>query len=419
MSGGSDGLPDRLGVLLAGDDEDWERRALEALQGSRDLVLLRRCLDLTELLVAASSGSAQVAVVGHRSNGLDRDAVDRLASSGARVVVVVADAGTSASSYSQERERLLRLGVAEVVPEAAVPSELARVVRESVQASSADPVGTDHLLVPTPGEGRVVAVWGPHGAPGRTTVAVGLGAALAARGLPCVVVDADPHGGAVGQHLGVLDEASGLLGAVRLANAGSLDTSRLAACARTVEPGLAVLTGLPRADRWQEVRPGPLAEVVTAARALSDLVLVDAGGGLEAPPPPGLPAPRSREALVTAVLEEADELLVVASPDPVGLTRLARALVDLRAVRADGPAYVVVNRMRSGLGWRERDVADMVARVAPSAQVLFLPDDPSTADKAVVAGRTVAQVDPRGTSRLGAGLGRLAGLVSGQTVSRR
>ena len=69
----SDGA--RVGVLLAGDGEDWERPALDVLQGgSSDLVLLRRCLDLTELLAAATSGTAQVAVVGHRSHGLDRDA---------------------------------------------------------------------------------------------------------------------------------------------------------------------------------------------------------------------------------------------------------------------------------------------------------------------------------------------------------
>jgi MinD-like ATPase involved in chromosome partitioning or flagellar assembly len=384
-------------------------------------VLLRRCLDLTELLAAATSGTAQVAVIGHRSHGLDRDAVDRLAASGVRVVVVVADAGTAAASYPQERERLERLGVAEVLPARATATDLPRVVREAVRHDLTPDPSDEPALVPgtTGAGGRLVGIWGTHGAPGRTTVTVGLGAALAARGVPAVLVDADPHGGAVGQHLGVLDEASGLLGAVRLANAGSLDAARLAACARTVEPGLAVLTGLPRADRWQEVRPGPLADVLDGARALADVVLVDAGAGLEPPPAPGLPAPRTREALVSALLEEVDELLVVASPDPVGLTRLARALVDLRAVRTDGPAYVVVNRMRPGLGWRERDVADMVARICPGSAVVFLPDDPATADKALVAGRTVAQLDPRGSSRLGGGLGRLADLVSGRSSVRR
>ena len=67
----------------------------------------------------------------------------------------------------------------------------------------------------------MVAVWGPAGAPGRTTVATGLAAVLATRG-PTMLVDADPYGGSVAQVLGVLDEVSGLLAAARLAGSGTL-----------------------------------------------------------------------------------------------------------------------------------------------------------------------------------------------------
>ena len=51
------------------------------------------------------------------------------------------------------------------------------------------------------------------------------------------LLDADPYGGAVGQHLAVLDEVSGLLAAARLANAGELDAARLAGLAREVAHG--------------------------------------------------------------------------------------------------------------------------------------------------------------------------------------
>ncbi len=83
--------------------------------------------------------------------------------------------------------------------------------------------------VPHPDDGslgRVVAVHGPTGAPGRTTVAIGLAAEHAHRGHRSVLVDADPHGGAVAQHLGVLDEVSGLLASARLVNSGALDARR-------------------------------------------------------------------------------------------------------------------------------------------------------------------------------------------------
>ena len=55
-----------------------------------------------------------------------------------------------------------------------------------------------------------MAVWGPAGAPGRTTVAVGLAAEIGRRHRT-LLVDADPYGGAVAQQLGVVDEVSGVL----------------------------------------------------------------------------------------------------------------------------------------------------------------------------------------------------------------
>ena len=51
--------------------------------------------------------------------------------------------------------------------------------------------------------------------------------------------------------------------------------------------------------------------------------------------------------------------VVVGSADPVGLSRLARGLVDLREVVGPAPVHVVVNRMRASLGWSEKEVAGM------------------------------------------------------------
>ena len=109
-----------------------------------------------------------------------------------------------------------------------------------------------------------------------------------------LLVDVDAYGGAVAQHLGVLDEVSGLLAAVRAANTGKLDPSRLAGLARQVDDRLRVLTGLPRADRWQEVRPTAFTEVLEKATHLAGYVLLDVGFSLESGPvdPFGSSAPQ-------------------------------------------------------------------------------------------------------------------------------
>ena len=54
--------------------------------------------------------------------------------------------------------------------------------------------------------------------------------------------------------------------------------------------------------------------------------------------------------------------------------------------------------MRPTLGWSEQDIAGMVEGFARIAGLHFLPDDRATVDRALVAGRTLAEV---GDSPLG------------------
>jgi hypothetical protein len=102
--------------------------------------------------------------------------------------------------------------------------------------------------------------------------------------------------------------------------------------------------------------------------------------------------------MTLAALETADEVVVVGNADPVGLSRLARGLVELREVTGGAPVRVVVNRMRPGLGWSEKDVAGMVAGFARISGLHFLPEDRATVDRALVAGRTLTEI---GDSPLG------------------
>lgn len=407
----------RVGTLLAAGAAAWEPEALEALaQAGPSVVLVKRCLDLGDLLSTAATGTAMVAVVSDRLPGLDADAYRQLGDSGVRVVVVADPSvrpGDRQDERPEERDggagsgRHLRMGAALVVQAREVRS-LARQVQAAAVSSAPSPsapgqesgdpgqpgdpgeLGEAPTDVPPP-PGRLIAVWGPTGAPGRTTVAIGVAAELASRGLSTFLLDADPYGGAVAQHLAVLDDVSGLLSAVRSANAGHLEPARLAGLARQVHPALRVLTGLPRPQRWTEVRPQAFADLLETACQLDPFVVVDTGLGIDTTVgDPFDPAP-GRDDMTRAVLEEADDVVVVASADPVGLSRLARSLLDLVQLRPSGPSYVVVNRMRRGLGWGERDLADMVSRVTPGARLLLLPEDRVGADRAIVSGRTLVE----------------------------
>ena len=97
-------------------------------------------------------------------------------------------------------------------------------------------------------------------------------------------------------------------------------------------------------------------------------------------------------------------MVVVGGADPVGLSRLARGLVELRDLGAARGVHVVINRMRPTLGWTEREVAGMVSGFARVAGLHFLPEDQAAVDRALVAGRTLVE---SGDSPLSRGIARL------------
>ena len=403
-------------VLILASGATWESTALAALERHPGVVVLRRCVDVPDLLAASSAGQADAAVMALEAPGLDPAAVDHLRRFQVRPLAVV-----PAGPADEFSLRAARLGITATVPDdrlGDLPSALldADLERESPVAV---PLAPDPDR-PGPGRGRVLAVWGPAGAPGRTTVALAVAAELAARRRRTTLVDADPYGGSVAQHLGVLDEVSGLLAATRLAVGGQLE-ERFGSVQRAVGEHLTVVTGLPRADRWVELRAGTLEHLLEVGASHGDVV-VDTGFSLETDPASEIGSRPARNQATLATLAQADEVLVVGAADPVGLARLVRGLAELRDTVAEAHVRVVVNRMRTSLGWSEQEVAGMLADYVPRAAVHFLPDDRSTVDRALVAGRTLVEV---GDSTLRRSVAALVDAVApatapaGSTRSRR
>ncbi|PFG44019.1 MinD-like ATPase involved in chromosome partitioning or flagellar assembly [Isoptericola jiangsuensis] len=378
----------------------------------------RRCGDLAELLAAAAAGTGTVAVVSAELSGLDRDAVARLHAAGTRVVALADDGPV---------ERLLALGVEAVVAGPDDP-RLLDAVRDT--APIRDPLATaEHDLseLTSPSgpvrDGRVVAVWGPVGAPGRTTTAVELAAELAGLGSagrrrrrgerghvpaeqPVLLVDADTYGACLAARLGLLDDAPGLAAAARVAGRGDLDAVTLARLAPVVAGRLRVLTGITRAARWPELSAGAVEAVLATARRVADWTVVDCGPLVEADEllMYDTHAPQ-RNGATLAALQAADVVVVVGAADPIGVQRLVRALEDL----ADVPVpvtperVVVANRVRSSAVGPDpaRAVGDALARYAGVEVLHTVPDDPAALDACVLAGRTLAEQAPASAARAG------------------
>jgi Flp pilus assembly CpaE family ATPase len=411
-----------LQVFTAVTGAAWESELVGALdREDHGVTVVRRCVDVGDLLAAATTGTGQAVLLSAELRRLDGAAVARLTAAGVAVVGLVEPGDTRAT------ERMRQWGVGRVLSADADPETIARALREAVTGERAGghEVGDPRAALPVlglppeesarpAGRGRVVAVWGPTGAPGRTTVAVGLADEAARLEVSTLLLDADVYGGVVAQVLGLLDESPGVVAAVRQASAGTLDLAALARLAWSVSPHLRVLTGLARADRWPELRPQGVEVVLEEARRLAALTVVDCGFAVEEDEELSFDtaAPR-RNGATLAVLAAADEVLCVSGADPVALQRTVRALGELRDVLPEVEPLVVVNQVRRGPvpGDPQREVAAALERFTGREVRAFLPADRRATDAALAAGRTLAEVAPG--SALRTGLRALAGELSG------
>ncbi|MDP9241360.1 MAG: chromosome partitioning protein, partial [Actinomycetota bacterium] len=206
-----------LPILTAVTDASWEADLVAGLDGADlGVTVVRRCIDVADLLAAAAARTAEAVVLSADLRRLDRAALAQLASAGVAVVALV-EPGDEAAE-----QRLRQLGVASVLPTDARHAAIAVALQAAVVSARADALAgpladplaalprlDDPVIGPRlpRGGGRVVAVWGPTGAPGRTTVAVGLADEASRMGVSTMLVDGDTYGASIGQVLGFLDES--------------------------------------------------------------------------------------------------------------------------------------------------------------------------------------------------------------------
>lgn len=395
--------------------------SLERLHGP--VTVVRRCSELAELVAACQTGLARAAVIAGGTQDVTATLVDRLRMVGVALVGLTDD--------DAERARLAGLGVL-AASEGVPAQELARLIGQAVEAAAAlvpgrpassfalagarptVDAGTDAEADaedpeerPGPGElGQILAVWGPIGSPGRTTIAVNCAAELAADRRSVILVDADTYGSSVAAALGLLDDSAGLAQACRLADQGLLDRGSLERVASPVVMGagtLRVLTGLTRADRWPELRAAAFGSVLDRCRELAEFVVVDTGFCLEADEELSFDtmAPRRNGATLRA-LELADRVLAVGSADSIGMPRLVRALADLEQAVPGAAPTVVFNRLRASAVGRfpDRALRDAWERFGPVLPIAaMVPHDAEAADAALLAGQVLLEAAPESAMR--------------------
>jgi len=374
----------RIAICLPTELE--EPLAREAVRHGHEIVALEGSgLALAGELLRAR---ADCAIVGGGPRYLGVDLLEACDGAGVRLIVLAVD--------ETERRRAISIGVADPLDASADWGPL--------EARLAGPDGPED--VSRPASGTVIAVWGPVGAPGRTSLAIGMAAELAATGTRVLLADADTHGAAVAPTLGLLDEAPGFAAACRLASTDSLNDAELDRIADTAggdRGSFRVLTGLARADRWPELGHDRVTRVVERCRDWAQVTVIDVAAELESDEEVSsdLFAPH-RNAATIAVLRAADHVVAVGSADPVGLSRLLRAYADLLETVTTRSVHVVANRLRTSTAGLVpgAQVRETLQRFGGITEVCLVPFDPPAFDAALLAGGTLVQHAPKSAARL-------------------
>ena len=379
-----------IDVVLCASGSDEVRIVHDlAMDRTRPARVVRRCADLTETLAVVTAGIGDVVLIDLSVRGLSRDAVATMLRSAA-VIGLRSREGTEGTT----------VGLRHVLDADAPIEEILAAVST---AAAGEEVHAGWVQEPddaAPGlEGRLVAVWGPSGSPGRSTVATNLAAEAALAGHGTVLVDADTYGPSLSQLLGVLDETPGLVAAARAHDRDTLSEETLATLLPVVQPNLRLLSGIGVPGRWAELRRGAMDGVWGALRRRGELVVADIAAVLEEDEELSYDtAAPQRNAAALSTLEAADAVIAVVAADPVSITRLLRDQTRLEELGVE-ELHVVVNRVGPPVpGDRIRE---LIASRMTVDSLHLLPDDPVACRTASWDGALLSEAAPRSALRRG------------------
>jgi MinD-like ATPase involved in chromosome partitioning or flagellar assembly len=351
-------------LLAAGQD------ALPGFVGPR--IQVHRCIDTADLVGRAMAGAADAALVAPDAAGMDAAVVAKLRSHGCRVLGLVRGAS--------EAEIARRIGIGDHLAYP-VDSEVLRLLLAAPDTAAAR--RQDSVR-----QGTVVAVWGPPGAPGRTTVSALLAVGAMRSGRRVIVVDADAAA-AQWSLLASSGGPDGLGAALRRVAQGSADVDDLLLpqC-----EGLQVLSAAPEPSRWVEANPALLPGLLDVLAQEVDVVVVDTGADIrQAHPAYDVGWAHDSAALARAALGAADEVVSVLSADPVGVHRFASWWPVLQQQAVSG--LLVANRMGVPRAGRhpQQQVAGVLRTMGIGAARVDIPWDTKAADGLLAANWTAAK----------------------------
>jgi pilus assembly protein CpaE len=321
-----------------------------------------------------------------------------------RPSVTIVDAGTlTADAFAEAVAAAVRLDVPLIVlGEVDRAADLSRAVLDGARAFFIKPLDADAFVEAirqvaahtssrggrATGGGALIAVYGPKGGVGTTTVATSLSVGLAQAKKRVCLVDLDLQFGDVGVFLDLKGQntVADLLG-----HADALDPALLDDILQTHSSGLRVLLAPEQLGAGGALDPDAVSRLLERLREHFDRVVVDLASAYTD--------------LTATVLGAADCVLIVTTPELPALQNAQRALV---ATKLDGRARIVVNRSPGKVGIGIPEIERALGRVVFAT----IPSDGVNVTQAV--NRGLSPLDAQAHTTAARPLRQLAALVESQ-----
>ena len=339
----------------------------------RGFTVVRRCVEAVDVLAAASIEPHAAVVVDITTPRLSADIVAAIPGLHQRVVLAIAsdpEAATRARDWGIESvvmlddSDVLDLIVAELTVAKQVPTERAHAMRAETDSD---------------GSSKVTVVYGPTGAPGRSTIALGLAEAWSRSGDRVCLIDADTIGPALAHLVGMTEDVSGVLVASRYADQGALDVRSLGSACRQLGDRLWLMSGIGSADRWHQLRTGSFERVVCVCAEHFDRVVIDTNPllNVEVFDDALAAGALGRDAITRSALGLGDSVLAVTQADAVSVMRLCLDLPVVMKLTRHSQVSVAVNRATKQDTCAASQVSAVLTETGINVPVHSVPEDGS------------------------------------------
>ena len=206
-------------------------------------------------------------------------------------------------------------------------------------------------------EARVFTVWGPSGATGKSTIALNLAYEFALLGQRSILLDLDSYAPSLNQLLPIQESTAGIAGVARLIRQGRFspeELERLSINIKHARTQFRVLPGLPNPNRWSELTPETVQQLLATCSQNFDVIVIDIAANLE----DSLTTPDSpttRNCVARTAIKLATKSITVLAPSQLSVSRYLNAFATLDELQktrtlilnGDTPSQQLANVIRT------------------------------------------------------------------------